>query len=59
MDLLEKGESAISRVDSSVSRAQSAANQAENLSKQPTSKIVVAFAVVAAAGAAVWLLSRE
>jgi hypothetical protein len=58
-DLLEKGESAISRVDTSVSRVQSAANQAESLSKKPASKVVVAIGIVAAVGAVAWLASKS
>jgi hypothetical protein len=59
LDLLEKGESAISRVDSSVSRVQSAASQAESLSNKPASKVLLAVGIVAAIGAVAWIATKS
>ncbi len=59
MDALERGESAISRIDSSLSRTQQAADRAKTISGTPVAKVVLAVGLVAAVGVGAYYLSKS
>lgn len=59
MDTLERGESAISRIDSTLSRSQQAADRARSISTTPASKVLIAVGIVAAVGIGAYVVSKS
>lgn len=59
MDALERGESAISKIDSSLSRSQQAADRAKSIGSMPVSKVVLALGLVAAVGVGAYYLGKQ